>query len=298
MNVFRLKALALMVIGFLGLFSLNTKSAAAESVWKPVKVQPGDTLDKIAKRYGSTAELWKKANYLEDYYLTVSQTLNIVFPYLVTEGDQLDYLAKKYNTTKYAIKTLNHLKSDQLKAGMVLSIPVNSNRLLQESTPKETKAAKKSAITSSQSILQKKKETKLSHSSKPKQSMKTKQHSKQSVSVTSNQTKKPSMTGKKTMQMKATAYNVEGNEKWGRLTASGTTVRHGVVAVDPNVIPLGTKLYVSGYDSPLLPKGGFFAIAEDTGGAIKGNRIDIFIDAPTETVSKFGIQHVKVTILK
>src|SRR5690606_36883168 len=109
---------------------------------------------------------------------------------------------------------------------------------------------------------------------------------------------KMTRSGKRTIIMRASAYNVEGNEKWGRLTASGTTVRHGVVAVDRNVIPLGTKLYISGYRSPLLPKGGFVAVAEDTGGAIKGNRIDIFIDAPTDVLMDFGLQNVKVTILK
>jgi len=289
MYVFRLKALALMVVGFLGLFSLSTKSAAAESVWQPVKVQPGDTLEKIAKKYGSTAELWKKANYLEDYYLTVSQTLNVVFPYQVSKGDELDYIAEKYNTTKFAIKKLNHLQHDQLKAGTVLSIPVNSNRLLIDSKPKKVESEK--ANTSKQktvSTAKLKREANQSLSSKSKQLTKSKKRS----------TKSKSITGKKTILMRATAYNVQGNEQWGRLTASGTTVRHGVVAVDPNVIPLGTKLYISGYHSPLLPKGGFVAIAEDTGGAIKGNRIDIFIDAPTKTVSRFGIQNVKVTILK
>jgi len=50
-------------------------------------------------------------------------------------------------------------------------------------------------------------------------------------------------------------------------TASGRRVRYGIVAVDPKVIPLGTKLYVSGYG---------YAIAADTGGLIKGMRIDCF----------------------
>lgn len=50
-------------------------------------------------------------------------------------------------------------------------------------------------------------------------------------------------------------------------TASGMRVRFGIVAVDPKVIRLGTKLYVSGYG---------YAVAGDTGGAIKGMRIDCF----------------------
>ncbi|MBI4733746.1 MAG: 3D domain-containing protein [Rubrobacteridae bacterium] len=61
----------------------------------------------------------------------------------------------------------------------------------------------------------------------------------------------------------------------------------GVVAVDPRVIPLGTRLYIEGYGE---------AIAADTGGAIKGNRIDLCYNTPGECF-KFGRQTVKVHVL-
>ena len=61
----------------------------------------------------------------------------------------------------------------------------------------------------------------------------------------------------------------------------------GVVAVDPNVIPLRTKLYVEGYG---------FAIAADVGGAIKGNRIDLFFNTIDECMN-YGRKKVKVYIL-
>ncbi len=66
------------------------------------------------------------------------------------------------------------------------------------------------------------------------------------------------------------------------MTASGTIAKVGTVAVDPKVIPLGTKLYVDGYG---------FATAEDTGGAIKGNKIDLFF----ETHEK-SLQHGRKTV--
>jgi len=60
-----------------------------------------------------------------------------------------------------------------------------------------------------------------------------------------------------------------------------------VIAVDPNVIPLGSKVYVDGYG---------YAVAADTGGAIKGNRIDVFF--PTkEQAYRWGSRKVKVTII-
>lgn len=52
-------------------------------------------------------------------------------------------------------------------------------------------------------------------------------------------------------------------------TATGTKAQFGSVAVDPNIIPLGTKMYIPGYG---------FGLAEDTGGAINGNMIDLFYE--------------------
>ena len=67
---------------------------------------------------------------------------------------------------------------------------------------------------------------------------------------------------------KATAYTATGN-----LTASGMRAQVGVIAVDPSVIPMGTKLYIEGANGA-WDYG--YAIAGDTGGSIKGNKIDIF----------------------
>ncbi|HEU4964985.1 MAG TPA: LysM peptidoglycan-binding domain-containing protein [Bacilli bacterium] len=103
----------------------------------------------------------------------------------------------------------------------------------------------------------------------------------------------------KEVNMTASAYG-PGNVmwQWGGLTYTGTKIREGVIAVDPSVIPLGSKVYVTGYNSPLLPAGGFVATAEDTGGAIKGNRIDIYIDGTQAQLREFGMQDVKLYLLK
>ncbi|WP_120169837.1 3D domain-containing protein [Thermohalobacter berrensis] len=101
--------------------------------------------------------------------------------------------------------------------------------------------------------------------------------------------------------MTATAYDLSyestgkrpGDKGYG-ITASGTRARRGVVAVDPNVIPLGTKLYIKSLDGS---EDYGFAVAEDTGGAIKGNRIDVFIPDREEAL-RFGIRKVKVYILE
>jgi 3D (Asp-Asp-Asp) domain-containing protein len=70
-------------------------------------------------------------------------------------------------------------------------------------------------------------------------------------------------------------------------TATGLRAGYGVVAVDPRVIPLRSLVYVEGYG---------FAIAADTGGAIKGNRIDLCYDSRS-TALRFGRKRVRVHIL-
>ena len=87
--------------------------------------------------------------------------------------------------------------------------------------------------------------------------------------------------------MEATAYQGHG------ITASGLKpVRNpdgiSTIAVDPNVIPLGSKVYVSGYG---------LAIAADTGGAIKGNIIDVYLNSYEECMS-WGRRQVTVQILE
>lgn len=71
------------------------------------------------------------------------------------------------------------------------------------------------------------------------------------------------------------------------ITASGKTVRKGMVAADTRFLPFGTKIYIEGL--------GIF-IVEDTGGDIKGNRIDIYYDNLNEAI-KFGRQTRKVIVL-
>ncbi len=92
--------------------------------------------------------------------------------------------------------------------------------------------------------------------------------------------------GGRNMVMAASAYAAYTGGAGGR-TATGTGVYKGIVAVDPRVIPLGTKLYIDGYGP---------AVAADTGGAIKGNRIDLGFATANEAM-QFGRQTVTVRIV-
>ena len=71
-------------------------------------------------------------------------------------------------------------------------------------------------------------------------------------------------------------------------TAAGTVPRAGrTVAVDPRVIPLGSKIHIAGVGE---------RIAEDTGGKIKGNRLDLFLPSAREC-RQFGVQTQEVQLL-
>ncbi|RIW38401.1 peptidoglycan-binding protein [Bacillus salacetis] len=95
----------------------------------------------------------------------------------------------------------------------------------------------------------------------------------------------------KEIEVKATAYTAYCEGCIG-ITKTGVDLRANpdekVIAVDPEVIPLGSKVYVEGFG---------YATAEDTGSAIKGNRIDIFIPSREEAL-EYGARNITVEIIE
>lgn len=93
------------------------------------------------------------------------------------------------------------------------------------------------------------------------------------------------------LTVSATAYSCEGYTGY---TYSGTVARVGAIAVDPNVIPLGTRMYVVSNDGQYVYG---YCTAEDIGGGIKGNRIDLYFDTFDECW-QFGVRDCTVYILE
>jgi 3D (Asp-Asp-Asp) domain-containing protein len=90
----------------------------------------------------------------------------------------------------------------------------------------------------------------------------------------------PAPTGGRTLTVSSTGYSLPGH------TATGLPVGWGVVAVDPNVIPLGTKLTIPGYGE---------GVAADTGSAVRGNDIDLWF--PTLAQARaWGRRTVTITL--
>ena len=93
---------------------------------------------------------------------------------------------------------------------------------------------------------------------------------------------------RRVLTVTATAYTAGGR------TATGTNSRVGAIAVDPSVIPLGSRLYITALDGSAWVYG--YAVAEDTGGAIRGNKIDLCFNTESECIS-FGRRQARVYIL-
>ncbi len=116
------------------------------------------------------------------------------------------------------------------------------------------------------------------------------------VASTTKSTKKktPSRSNDKVVKefvVSASAFTANCNGCSG-ITTTGINLKKNpdvkVIAVDPDVIPLGTKVYIEGYG---------YATAADTGGAIKGNKIDVFFPSKTEAY-KWGRKKVTIKILE
>ena len=95
--------------------------------------------------------------------------------------------------------------------------------------------------------------------------------------------------GRRVVTMVPTTYDPYncGGDGQG-ITCTGLRAHYGIAAVDPKFIPLGTRLYIEGYG---------YAVAADTGGAIKGNRIDLCIDSKHQAKGIESFRPLRVHIL-
>lgn len=89
------------------------------------------------------------------------------------------------------------------------------------------------------------------------------------------------------LEVKATAYTPYDAGCTG-ITSTGTKAGYGTLAVDPSVIPYGSRVYVPGYG---------VCVASDCGGAIKGNRIDVCYESLTDALN-WGVRNVTIYILE
>ena len=96
-----------------------------------------------------------------------------------------------------------------------------------------------------------------------------------------------SAAGNNSLNVVATGYT-PGDPGCTGITYTGTKASRGTIEVDPKVIPFGTKLYIPGYG---------YGVAADTGGAIKGNKIDLCYETRAEALN-WGIKNITVYVVR
>lgn len=223
-----------------------------------ITVQKGDTLWNLSRVNNTTVENIKTLNNLTTDLIHPGDVLTIAQhkKYTVKQGDTLWDIALEHQVTVSQMKEWNQLHSELIHPGLNLLIYEDIN-------------TSKTAITENSMELEAQES----------------QESTSTASVPSTNT-----AASKELIMEATAYTASC-EGCSGITATGINLKENsnakIISVDPTIIPLGSKVYVEGYGE---------AIAGDTGGAIKGNKIDVFIPSQQDAIN-FGVKQLKVTIL-
>lgn len=243
---------------------------------------------------------WKRAMVLSSALLStviLGQAASAA-SYTVQPGDTLYHLSKQTGTSVYSWKLSNHLQGSAIRVGQKLEQPMSykisaGDTMWGLSKRYGTSVADLMKVNGKTSSYLRVGEVLIIPVGS------TRVASQPAASYQQNAQTVAGHAYARSVNAVASAYG-PGNImwQWGGHTYTGTKVRPGVIAVDPSVIPLGSKVWVTGYTSPLLPAGGFVATAEDTGGAIKGNRIDIYINSNQQSLRQFGLQDVQVYVLK
>ncbi|SER90260.1 3D (Asp-Asp-Asp) domain-containing protein [Gracilibacillus ureilyticus] len=252
---------AFIATSFLTIVPLTTLSAAE------YEVKQGDSLWDIAEEHNTSVAKLREMNSLESDIIIPKQIINIEneITYTVKKGDSLSEIAIEHNVTVDDIKEWNNLETNLIIVGEELSIKETDGEESQKETENNSEASVEATPVATDPAEIKTAEVAAQSSNDQEQSG-------QTINVT------------------ATAYTAKCAGCSG-VTATGINLLENpnmkVIAVDPNVIPLGSRVYVEGYGE---------AIAGDTGGAINGNKIDLHVPTKQDALN-WGRRQVQVTIL-
>ena len=278
-----------------------------------ITVQKGDTLWDLSRAHNTSVENIQTLNHINTNLIHPGDVLTIAQQkqYTVKQGDTLWDIASDHQVTVSQIKEWNQLHTDLIHPGLQLSIFVgmkSSTAVTEKPTMPATHEAKEPAtsVDNTPEASTPSTNNTTSTESKPEATV-------PSTSNTASTESKPAATVPSTSNTTSTESKPEANapstsntakeiiveasaytascEGCSGITATGINLKANpnakVISVDPTVIPLGSKVYVEGYGE---------AIAGDTGGAIKGNRIDVFFPSQQDAIN-FGVKQLKVTIL-
>ncbi|MED4028806.1 LysM peptidoglycan-binding domain-containing protein [Priestia megaterium] len=309
--IFTLGTTAILSAGFVGAASASTSGT--------YHVEKGDTLWKVAQKHSVSVDELKDANNLTSNIIYPNQELNVAtikeMTHKVQQGNTLWSISQQYGVTVDQIKEWNGLKSDLIYPGEQLKIQ-SPNGQAQQSSPSVAQAAPEAqqAQAPAEQTQEEQQQAQAEQAQKEQQQAQAEQAQKEQQQAQAEQAQaeqaqkeqqqaqaeqaqkeqQPAESSQqasgKSMTVEATAYTANCAGCSGT-TATGVDLKANpnqkVIAVDPSVIPLGSKVYVEGYGE---------AVAADTGGAIKGNRIDVFVPAEGDA-QQFGRKSVKITVM-
>ncbi|MEH7169815.1 LysM peptidoglycan-binding domain-containing protein [Priestia megaterium] len=294
--VFTLGTTAILSAGFVGAASASTSGT--------YEVQKGDTLWKIAQNHNVSVDELKDANNLTSTLIYPNQTLNLSsikeIVHTVKRGDTLWSIGQHYGVTVEEIKEWNGLTSDlvfpgeqfkiktaQAAQSQTASAPV-AKAAPQAQQPQTAQAQQEQAAQEQTQKEQEQAQVAAQEQAQKEQAAQQQQQAAQQQQQQQQQSQQQA--SGKSMTVEATAYTANCAGCSGT-TATGVNLKSNpnqrVIAVDPSVIPLGSKVYVEGYGQ---------AVAADTGGAIKGNRIDVFVSSDS-AAQDWGRRSVKITVI-
>ena len=247
-----------------GLVTFGASESSASS--STYTIEKGDTLSEIAVSHNVSVGDLKEWNDLRSTVIYPNQKLTIsqaktseAKVYTVQKGDSLYKISRLHNVSIADLMAKNNLRSTVIYPNQQLKV-----ESMGSSAKTSTAQATKTTIT------------------KPAITKASKKVETPSRSTSENAVKEFTVT--------ATAYTAYCNGCSG-ITKTGINLKQNpslkVIAVDPSVIKLGTKVHVEGYG---------YAIAGDIGGAIKGNKIDVFIPSKSDAL-EWGRKQVKIKIL-
>ncbi|MCI4622439.1 peptidoglycan-binding protein [Priestia megaterium] len=304
--MFTLGTTAILSAGFVGAASASTSGT--------YHVEKGDTLWKVAQKHSVSVDELKDANNLTSNIIYPNQELNVAtikeMTHKVQQGNTLWSISQQYGVTVDQIKEWNGLKSDLIYPGEQLKIQ-SPNGQSQQSSPSVAQAAPEAqqAQAPAEQTQEEQQQAQAEQAQKEQQQAQAEQAQKEQQQAQAEQAQKEQQQAQaeqaqkeqqpaessqqangKSMTVEATAYTANCAGCSGT-TATGVDLKANpnqkVIAVDPSVIPLGSKVYVEGYGE---------AVAADTGGAIKGNRIDVFVPSEGDA-QQFGRKSVKITVM-
>jgi len=273
-----------------------------------ITVQKGDTLWDLSRANNTSVENIQKLNNITTNLIHPGDVLTIAQQkqYTVKQSDTLWKIALDHQVTVSQIKEWNQLQTDLIHPGLKLFIfdGLKTSTAVTEKTimpsaheSKGTTTSVAAPSTNNTTSKDRTPEATAPSTSKTASKVHTPETNDPSTSNSASKHRTPevnapstSNSASKEITVKASAYTASCEGCTG-ITATGINLKTNpnakVISVDPAIIPLGSKVYVEGYGE---------AIAGDTGGAIKGNRIDVFVPSQQDAIN-FGVKQLKVTIL-